>query len=471
MLSLSLLLSQATAAATELAGCSLAPPPPDNTSLTITVGATITVFTANVSLAGAGMPFVFANGDIQSLVRYGGNQSHAVRSSNAGLTWAAIPQQPPPFAQRATSEVRTYATQLQSDGEVVLFSGFNNASRYGIDVNGDNSGQDFSRRGLDGSIEVELLRSRDSGLTQHSDSAKLFLPVGLVLENLQHAAIVQLSNGSLLTATYGQWLCGGNVLKTSCLKAVPICKPPWVAHPCSTDADCHDVSGKPITCGGKPPVCRNRTCYSLNYKADLCTSASAAPFKGSDQVFTMISDDRGASWRYVSTIGASPGNASCLPGTPRLNEAWLSAVPDTHATTNGNGSKQLLVLFIRSDGPLYRSISTDSGGSWSHPSPAIDKGVSPTAAYLDSIGVLALAYGRPGNWLALSTSGGRSFGTPWCFRGEERSYDGSDYDAVVALPAVKPGEQQLMLSYKVCAGLRNCTAVATFVTVRRQSGW
>jgi hypothetical protein len=469
LLPLLLPLLQATAAATELAGCSLAPPPPDNTSLTITVGATITVFPANVSLAGAGMPFVFANGDIQSLVRFGGNRSRAVRSSNAGLTWAAMAQQPPPFAQRATSEVRTYAAQLQPDGEVVLFSGFNNASRYGIDVNGENSGQDFSQR-LDGSVETELLRSRDSGLTQHSTVAKLFLPVGLVLENLQHAAIVQLSNGSLLTATYGKWLCGGN--KTSCLKAVPICKPPWVPHPCSTDADCHDVSGKRVTCGGQPPVCRNRTCYSPNYKAQLCTSASAVPTKGPDQAFTMISHDRGASWRYVSTIGASPGNASCLPGTPRprLNEAWLSAVPDMHAAADGNGSKQLLVLFIRSDGPLYRSISTDSGGSWSQPAPAIDKGVSPTGAYLDSIGVFALAYGRPGNWLALSTSGGRSFGTPWCFRGEETSYDGSDYDAVVALPAVKPGEQQLMLSYKVCAGLRNCTAVATFVTVR-VSGW
>ena len=55
MLLLPLLLPQAMVAATELAGCSLAPPPPDNTSLTITVGATITIFPANVSLAGAGI--------------------------------------------------------------------------------------------------------------------------------------------------------------------------------------------------------------------------------------------------------------------------------------------------------------------------------------------------------------------------------------------------------------------------------
>ena len=29
---------------------------------------------------------------------------------------------------------------------------------------------------------------------------------------------------------------------------------------------------------------------------------------------------------------------------------------------------------------------------------------------------------RPGNWLTLSTDGGHSFGTPWCYEGEETSY-------------------------------------------------
>ena len=124
--------------------CSLAPPPPDNISLTITVDSTVTLFPPALSLASAGAPYVFANGDIQALVRYGANESRAIRSSDAGQTWAAVPQQPPPFAQRAASEVRTYAAQLQPDGEVVLFSGFNNASRDGI-----NNGQDFTQRGPD----------------------------------------------------------------------------------------------------------------------------------------------------------------------------------------------------------------------------------------------------------------------------------------------------------------------------------
>jgi hypothetical protein len=453
--------------------CALAPPPPDGSSgLRVAVDRTLTLFSPALSLASAGEPFAFANGDVQAVVRYGANESHATRSSDGGRSWTALGQQPPPFSNRTVSEVRTYAHQ-GADGAVVLFSGFRSARR-----DGAKSGQDFVR-GPDGAIATELLRSHDSGLTQTSSVAKLWLPPELQLENLQHAPIVQLANGSLLTVTYGNWLCSDKTpaLGTSCHRNVTSCDAPWRTRPCADDADCATVSGRKITCGHQPPVCQRGTCYSTAYKVPLCVEA-VQPAKGPDQVFAMLSHDRGDSWHYLNTVGAT-GNSSCAAGATAigggLNEAWLSAVP----AANGSGTQQL-VCFMRSrDGPLYRSISLDdtasslaaAGGAarlaWSTPVVVVKRGVSPTGAFLSSIGVFALAFGRPGNWLALSTDGGDSFGTPWCYKGEESSYDGSDYDAVVALPSTKPGEQQLMLSYKTCTGPYACSAIVTIVNVSR----
>ena len=38
------------------------------------------------------------------------------------------------------------------------------------------------------------------------------------------------------------------------------------------------INGKPIACGGIPPVCTlSGVCHSLNYRADLCTKEVATP--------------------------------------------------------------------------------------------------------------------------------------------------------------------------------------------------
>ena len=233
--------------------CALSPPPPDQ-GLQVHVDRTVTLFPPALSLASAPSAFAFRNGDIQAIVRFGANESHGARSSNGGRTWRAAPQQPPPFPNRTQSEIRTYACQL-ADGEVVLFSGFNNQSRDSC-CGGSPccNGQDF-KRARDGAIPTELLRSRDNGLTQISSVAKLWLPAGLDLTNMQHAPIVELKNGSLMAVTYGSWLSGWTV-QTSCLKDVPVCKTPWTTAPCSSDADCHTFDGKGVTCGGSQ-CCRS----------------------------------------------------------------------------------------------------------------------------------------------------------------------------------------------------------------------
>ena len=251
--------------------CSLAAPPPG-----VTVQRTVELLPASLSLQDAGHAYVFANGDVQVLVRSGANVSNAVRSSDRGNSWAAVPKQPAPFSERCVSEVRTYAVTLRATGEVVWFSGFSDAVRAGA-----NDGQDFTRA-ADGSISAELLRSADHGLSQSSHQATIVLPAALELRNLQHAPMVELGDGSLLAATYAHW---------------------------------HGIDG-----------------FSTNPGEDVGTPK--------DRTFVMRSTDAGSSWGYFSTVAFDPSNSSracVLSGEEAnppcaifegFNEPWLSLLPD-----------------------------------------------------------------------------------------------------------------------------------------------
>ena len=92
-----------------------------------------------------------------------------------------------------------------------------------------------------------------------------------------------------------------------------------------------------------------------------------------------------------------------------FDEAWLSPSP----RPVGSGPAGL-VAFLRSGGPLFRALSLDGGASWSTPRIVAAHGVSPQAAVLRPHGAIALAYGRPGNYLSFSLDGGASFTEEWC---------------------------------------------------------
>jgi hypothetical protein len=265
------------------------------------------------SLQDAGHAYVFANGDVQVLVRRAANTSYAVRSSDRGRSWRPVPKQPPPFGGRSISEVRTYAVTLARTGEVVWFSGFSDASRSGA-----NDGQDFARA-ADGSIAAELLRSADNGLSQTSHQARIVLPPALELRNLQHAPMVELPDGSLLAATYAHW---------------------------------HGIDGFSTNPGEEANVHKDRT-------------------------FIMKSTDGGSSWEYLSTVAFDPTNSTraCVlsgeaPNPPcavfeGFNEPWLQLLPSGQLVCimRSLGSEAVLPHPDYVSGPMYhlRVISTATG--------------------------------------------------------------------------------------------------------------
>ena len=70
------------------------------------------------------------------------------------------------------------------------------------------------------------------------------------------------------------------------------------------------------------------------------------------------------------------------------------------------------------------NVSKDDGKTWSKPVPITDRGVWPSACRMRS-GVLAVTYGRPDDWLALSRDQGKTWGS-LCFSrgGCTTSYNG-----------------------------------------------
>ena len=384
--------------------CSLAAAPAG-----VTVGRTVELMSASESLEDSGHAYAFANGDIQVLVRRAANESYAIRSSDRGETWRPVGKQPPPYQNRSVSEVRPYAVTLKS-GDVVWFSGFSAATR-----NCANDGQDFTRT-ADGSISAELMRSTDNGLSQTSHQARIELPAALQLRNLQHAPMVELTDGSLLVATYAHW---------------------------------NGIDG-----------------FASNKGEDMNLAK--------DRTFVMKSTDHGASWTYLSTVAFDPTNTTraCVLSTEDINppcaafegfnEPWLSSLPNGHliCIMRSLGSEALLPHPDFVSGPMYRSVSADGGKTWGIPQMFTDRGVAPTAAITRG-GTFVLGFGRPANWLGFSHDGGVSLDATWCYAATVSRYDGSEYNSLIRLPAA-PGssEDEMMTVYY------NGSVTATFFTLK-----
>ena len=88
-----------------------------------------------------------------------------------------------------------------------------------------------------------------------------------------------------------------------------------------------------------------------------------------------------------------------------------------------------------------------AGASWSTPTVIAPHGVSPQAVVMRPSNILAVAYGRPSNYLRLSLDGGRTFLPEICYDDPlVHPYDGGEYDSVMQIP----GTDELLLTYARC---------------------
>lgn len=168
------------------------------------------------------------------------------------------------------------------------------------------------------------------------------------------------------------------------------------------------------------------------------------------RAFALISEDWGRNWVYLSTIAHS----EILTGG--YNESDLLVLPD--------GTILCFVRAETNEAPaLYLSSSTDEGQSWSTPVKIFSKGASPQAVLMSN-GIIAVATGRPGNWLLFSRDGGQSWGDEVMYYSGPNPPDCMNYASLVES---EPGT--LLVAYARTNAVDNglSEVAGTFVTVTR----
>jgi hypothetical protein len=138
-----------------------------------------------------------------------------------------------------------------------LHVGTSGDSKCTISVNADTTMSTAS------SVQIELLSS--SGYRIQGWSKLSAVPIRNV-------------SGTSLTAVWGQPSTSPH-LETECHEDVKHCIQPWEPWPCTPGGkECLSVPtiGR-VSCGGVPPVCIDRRCYSLKYAAPLCVKNVSSP--------------------------------------------------------------------------------------------------------------------------------------------------------------------------------------------------
>ncbi len=171
------------------------------------------------------------------------------------------------------------------------------------------------------------------------------------------------------------------------------------------------------------------------------------------RTFVVRSTDRGRTWHYRATVAYDPKiglESFCEPDLLRLPNGRILCF----MRTGGSGGKHT---------PLYMNHSDDDGRTWSRPRPIADRGVWPNACRMRS-GVLALTYGRPGNWLSFSLDSGRSWTPGFCFYPGENS---TNYNSV---EEIAPGRLLVVWDRRVidAGGRPEWQVVGTDFTVQRK---
>ncbi|MBA7643208.1 hypothetical protein ES703_50927 [subsurface metagenome] len=142
-----------------------------------------------------------------------------------------------------------------------------------------------------------------------------------------------------------------------------------------------------------------------------------------ERTFVIQSNDRGKIWNYLSTVAFDlTKNGIRSEG---FDEPNLLVLPNgdilCFMRSGGRGAR------IARCGSLYMSRSKDNGQTWSHADPIADRGVYPTACLMEN-GIIAVIYGRPGDWLTFSLDQGKTWIGHFCFNQGPVAHDCGNYD-------------------------------------------
>jgi hypothetical protein len=239
------------------------------------------------------------------------------------------------------------------NGEVIMFrsqnsgGGSSNAGRPEVSL------QKTDKQGI---FEADFFRSNDNGLTRTKDPATIFLPEELhELTGVLCRKIVRIEDGSLLVSMYS----------------------------------------------------RNGKSEKMEYQQ----------FRS----IALRSEDRGKTWHYFSTIafdgkedvrGEGFDETSLLVLDDGRILSFIRSGASYQASLgsfNNNDWDTKMPFSYGKQTPIYMSISSDGGKNWSIADPITTHGVWPDAIQLEN-GIIAVSYGRPGNWLMFNDNKSESWG-------------------------------------------------------------
>ncbi len=238
------------------------------------------------------------------------------------------------------------------DGEVIMFQSDNPAGSSTSEGRPEISLQKTDQEGV---LEANFFRSKDNGLSRESDPAKIYLSekfrdwTGVLCRK-----IVGLDDGSLLMSMY----------------------------------------------------CRNAKENNIELKF---------------RTMVIRSTDRGKTWHYLSTIAFDMTEDERGEG---FDETSLLVLPDgkilsfmrsgasyqaSLGSFNNNDWDNKMPFSYGTQTPIYMSISDDGGKNWSCADPITSHGVWPGAVQMEN-GIIAVSYGRPGNWLMFNDGKSEGWG-------------------------------------------------------------
>lgn len=240
----------------------------------------------------------------------------------------------------------------EPDGEVIMFRSQNAAGGSSSAGRPEISLQQTDKKGI---LEADFFRSNDNGLVRVRDPAKIFLPDELSeFTGVLCGKIVRLKDGRLLVSMYTRNTKGNNIEKQF-------------------------------------------------------------------RTIALSSDDRGKTWHYLSTIafdGKEDVRGEGFDETSLLvldDERIISFIRSgasyqaSIGSYNNNDWDTKMPFGYGKQTPIYMSISIDKGKNWSIADPITTHGVWPGSIQLKN-GIIAVSYGRPGNWLMFNDNKSESWG-------------------------------------------------------------